>query len=355
MLVPGGLEGAGGIGRWAGYLQASWAAQGLQPALEIIDTRGRGSAANAARAYAIALARLVRLRATGQLAGIHANLSKRGSTARKLVVSRLAATLRIPLVLHLHGSGYDAFYAALPGFWQRRVAAMFRRAAAVVVLGQAWADWAVGTVGVPRERVHVIHNGVPAPPPRPPRSPGPCRILLLGRLGDRKGVPELLAALGSAGLRDRSWTATLAGDGEVERFRHEVARAGLGDRVALPGWLGAADSAVLMARADILVLPSHAENFPLSVIEALAAGVAVVSTPVGATPELLADGGSALFVPVGDADALAAALVRLVDDAGLRARLAQAGRAVFAERLDIEALARRFAALHAAVSRPAAC
>lgn len=347
MLVPGGLEHAGGIGRWAGYLQAAWSKQALQPALEILDTRGTGHAGRAAVAFTRALFRLVLLRATGRLGTVHANLSKRGSTARKLIVSILAACTGMKLVIHLHGSGYDAFFAALPAVAQRRVAGMFRRADRVVVLGQNWADWVVHTLGVAPQRIEILYNGVPCPV-RQPRRDGPCRILLLGRIGPRKGVPELLDALASPALRDRAWTAVLAGDGEFEHYRGRVAEAGLTGRVTLPGWLDGTAAADLLAQADILVLPSHAENFPISIIEALAARVAVVATPVGATPELLRDGHSALFVPVGDPVSLAGAIARLIDDPALRRSIAEAGHAVFARELDIAALARRLAALHAA-------
>src|SRR4051794_18926007 len=98
MLVPGGLEHAGGIGRWAGYLQQAWSRQALAPPLEIIDTRGHGHAGHAAAAFIQALYRLARLHAAGRLGVIHANLSKRGSTARKLIVAELARSLRVPLV-----------------------------------------------------------------------------------------------------------------------------------------------------------------------------------------------------------------------------------------------------------------
>ncbi len=257
-------------------------------------------------------------------------------------------------MIHLHGSGYDGFFASLPAVAQHLVAGMFRRADRVVVLGQGWADWVVQTLGVPPERVHILYNGVPFPAPRA-RDAGPCRVLLLGRIGPRKGVPELIEALGSPALRQRAWSAVLAGDGEVEACRDRVAAAGLADRIALPGWLDGPAAADLLAQADILVLPSHAENFPISIIEALAARVAVVATPVGATPELLSDGHSALFVPVGDADALADALARLIDDPALRRAIADAGHAVFTQKLDIAALARRLAALHAALSPQLAC
>ena len=93
----------------------------------------------------------------------------------------------------------------------------------------------------------------------------------------------------------------------------------------------------------------------MSVIEALAHRVAVVCTPVGATPELLQDERSALFVPVGDVAALGTALARLIDDPALRQRIAAEGHAVFERQLDIAALARRLASLHADAMRLAPC
>lgn len=342
MLVPGGLEHAGGIGRWAGYLQRSWQEAGLEPPLEIIDTRGHGHAGRAASSFARALLRLITLRAQGRLGLIHANLSKRGSTLRKIIVSALARLLGIPLVIHLHGSGYHEFYDPLPPRLQRPIRAMFRRAARVIVLGQFWADWVADRMDLPSHRIDILYNGVPATT-RQPRSATP-HIVLLGRIGPRKGVPELLEAL--TAIADRSWTATLAGDGDLEPYRSFVAEHGLAPRIHFPGWLDAEAAAALLQSADILALPSHAENFPISIIEALAASVAVVATPVGATPELLQDGISALFVPIADAEALANALLRLLDDPALRHSIAEAGHAIFRRDLDITRLARRLAQMH---------
>lgn len=345
MLVPGGLEHAGGIGRWAGYLEGSWRGQRLDPPLEILDTRGHGHLGRAAAAFARALLRLITLRAQGRLGLIHANVSKRGSTLRKLIVALLARQLGVPLVIHLHGSGYHEFYDGLSPRLQRPVRAMFRKAARVIVLGEFWASWVTGRMDLPSSRVDILYNGVPATGVGPRQRDCP-HLVLLGRIGPRKGVPELLDALASPAMADRPWTATIAGDGDLEPYRRFVAERGLAERIALPGWLDGGAATALLQSADILVLPSHAENFPISIIEALAAGLAVVATPVGTTPELLVDGISALFVPVGDAEALRDSLVRLVDEPDLRARIAAAGHEVFRRDLDIDGLARRLAAMH---------
>jgi glycosyltransferase involved in cell wall biosynthesis len=351
MLVPGGLEHAGGMGRWAGYVLGAWSKAGDdRPQIVIVDTRGRGSRIFGVLAFPLALWRLAGFFFGGRLALIHANLASRGSTVRKCIVTYLASRLGVPVIVHLHGAFFDRFYLGLGPIARRLVQGMFARADRVLVLGEVWRRFLVDRVGVAEDKVEILFNGVPEPRvARHPAPPGtPCRIVMLGRLGARKGVPELLAAFGSAALRGRRWQATLAGDGEVEATRRQVAELGLADRVALPGWVDAAEAADLLAEADVLVLASHAENMPLSVLEALAHGVAVVATPVGTTPEILADGVSALLVPPGDAAALAQALARLIDDPDLRQRIAAAGHEVFRRQLDIARAADRLATLYRA-------
>src|SRR3569623_3145391 len=117
------------------------------------------------------------------------------------------------------------------------------------------------------------------------------------------------------------WRATIAGDGEVETARRVATEMGLDDRVDLPGWVGPEDVARLISEADVLVLPSFAENLPVSVIEGMASGLAVVATPVGAVEDIVTDEVSGLLVAPGDVDGLTRALTRVVSETALRARL----------------------------------
>ena len=118
------------------------------------------------------------------------------------------------------------------------------------------------------------------------------------------------------------------------------------ERVNFTGWLDEPRVRALCADADILVLPSHAEGLAMAVLEGLSYGLAVVTTPVGAHPEVIEPGISGLFVPPGDVDALAAALQRLIDDKDLRRRLGMAARLRFLEKFDVRAYAGRLAQLH---------
>jgi glycosyltransferase involved in cell wall biosynthesis len=103
-----------------------------------------------------------------------------------------------------------------------------------------------------------------------------------------------------------------------------AAELGIGDRVRLLGRLPDADLAVVLGRAAVLVAPSRAEGFGLPVLEAMAAGVPVVSSDDPALAEV--GGGATVTVPVGDAGALADALGEVLGATGLRAELAAAGR-----------------------------
>src|SRR5262249_21780432 len=154
-------------------------------------------------------------------------------------VCRLA---RVPVVLHLHASSYPEFYARLPRPARRVVRWAFRVPAAVVVLAESWREYACRVLQVPPERVRVLPNAVPGPDRlgiRRRASGEPLEVLFLGRLGARKGVPELLAALADPRLRSAPWRATLAGDGDGDRFRRQAVQLGVGERVSFPGWIDA--------------------------------------------------------------------------------------------------------------------
>jgi glycosyltransferase involved in cell wall biosynthesis len=160
------------------------------------------------------------------------------------------------------------------------------------------------------------------------------QITFLGHVLPEKGVPQLIEALGKLSAR-ADWSATIAGNGELDRSRSHAQRLAIADRVDIPGWLGPDETAALLRRTDILVLPSFVENLPMVVIEGFAYGLAVVATPVGAVPEVIDHERNGLLVPVGDVEALAGALHRLLEDRELRRSLGEAARLEYAERYEI--------------------
>ncbi|KQT06389.1 hypothetical protein ASG42_02030 [Rhizobium sp. Leaf391] len=300
-------------------------------------TRGQGSIVLSPLYLCMFLIRMLSLKAFGRVDVLHINLSSHGSARRKMIVARCASLLKIPYVIHLHGSRFRQFWNESPPSIAHGISRMFKDAARIVVLGNVWKSFVSGKVPGIEDKVVIIPNATPAPTLRPvPAEDGALRILFLGRVGARKGVPQLIEGLSMIAGRT-GWRAIIAGDGEIEESRREIERLGLADRVSLPGWVGPADVAELLSRSDVLVLPSFDENLPMSVIEGMAASLAVIATPVGAVEDIITDGETGLLVPVGDAKAIAVALQRLLDEPELRGRLGQNARKLHAERLEIKA------------------
>jgi glycosyltransferase involved in cell wall biosynthesis len=143
-----------------------------------------------------------------------------------------------------------------------------------------------------------------------------------------------------------AFTLTLVGRGRAEpEARRFVSEHGLQSRVRFAGWLQGADLEAQLAGHDVLVLPSWEEGLPNAMIEAMAAGLAVVASAVGNIPDVVADEREALLVPARDPQALSAALLRVLTDAPLRDRLQRAGHVLAAAQFAVEPAMRRLAAI----------
>ena len=201
------------------------------------------------------------------------------------------------------------------------------RAAAGVVVTSEWTRRQVLTrYAVPACRVHVARPGADrvAGPARPVRG----HLICVGVLGRHKGQDVLVEAL--AGLADRDWHCLLAGPLDrdpdfVGQLRARIASLGYGQRVQLSGVLTGAALSDAYATADLLVAPSRAETYGMTVTEALAHGLPVIAAAVGGLPEALGaatDGTRpGQLIPSGDPAALAAALSDWLGDEGHRHRL----------------------------------
>ncbi|MGY2047800.1 glycosyltransferase family 4 protein [Methylobacterium sp. JK268] len=332
VVTPLGQGGRGGIDRQMDEMRSALRLpQFAHVEAVFMTTRGQGSHAASPLLIARLLAGLARRRFVGGIDAVHINLSQRGSTYRKLIVSGFCRLLGLPYVLHLHGSRYRQFWDGAPAPLSRAITGMFAGSAAVLVLGSVWRDYIAGRV--PSVPTVILPSSTRDPGVADRPEGRPLHILFAGRLGERKGVLDLAAAL--ARLPQRNWRATLAGDGEVERTRRAVEALGLADRVAVPGWVSGTTYEELLADSDIVVLPSYDENLPLSVVEAFARGRPVVCTPVGAIPDIVEDGQTGLLVAPGDVEGLAAALDGLLCDEALRRRLGAGARRVFEDRLEL--------------------
>lgn len=228
-----------------------------------------------------------------------------------------------------------------------------RRTSAVIAITEALGRFLVQRVGLPPEKVHVVHYGLDDPPEPwsegpPPTVPEGARVLLaVGRLVGQKGHDVAVAALPAVRAAQPHALLVILGDGPLrDRLVDQASALDIADAVVLPGRAG--DVAAWLARADVFVHPARWEGFGLVLLEAMLAARPVVATKVSSVPEIVADGETGLLVPPDDPAALAEATVRVLNDRELAARLGAAGLARARTEFSVERMARRTLAVYEA-------
>jgi glycosyltransferase involved in cell wall biosynthesis len=334
------------MGRMARYLLEGFRSH-ADIDVRVLDSYGPGPFWKMPFHFAICLIALCFACMRGRVDVVHVHMSFGGSAFRKLVLLRVAGCFGVPTILHLHGSEFAVFCDRLSPRLRALLVRTMGRAARIVVIGSFWRQFLAG-LGIDDRKVAVVANGVPLPPKRsePSEPGGSCRIVYLGALGRRKGTSDLLQALASPRLGCLAWDAVVAGNGDVNGFRAEAAALGISGRVAFPGWVGAAETQRLLGSAGVFVLPSYNEGLPVAVLEAMASGVAVVTTRVGAIPDLGIEGAAGFLIEPGSIGDLADRIATLLGDAALRARFGAEGRRRVESEFTIEATANRLAALY---------
>ncbi len=279
------------------------------------------------------------------------------------LVGRLAARrVRIPAVAVSRGWTAENWKVRAYEWLDRRHLALMDR---VVCVSEGQAA-KVRQAGVPESRLTVIRNAARLeafadPDPFGRRDllahfpAGVARVIVgAGRLSPEKGFDVLLEAAATVLARDPGCGVVVFGDGvERPRLERRLAELRLGGRFVLAGFRRDLDR--LLPWADVLALPSHTEGLPNVVLEAAAAGVPVVATAVGGTPEAVLDGETGYLVPPADPTALADRLSAVLADEPTRRRMGDAAREFVRERFSFAAQAEAYLALvHELFGRPVA-
>lgn len=238
--------------------------------------------------------------------------------APALVVCRLRGT---PVIVNYRGGNADTFFASAPGHVLSSL-----KTAALCVTPSGFLRRVFDKYGLDAE---VIPNIIDLSrfKPAPLREFGNAPHLLVARnLEPIYDISTALRALVLVRQRFPDAHLTVAGTGpERQRLGQLAQQLNLAGAVHFPGRVDNAEMPALYAAADCALNPSTVDNMPNSVLEAFASGVPVVSTDAGGVPDVVTHGVSGLLVPVGDADAMAREVLRLLEDRALARKLVAAG------------------------------
>jgi glycosyltransferase involved in cell wall biosynthesis len=278
----------------------------------------------------VGLLELVRLLRRERPDILHANSSKAG------VLGRLAAALTgVPIrIFTAHGWAFAAHSGLAARGYRAADRLMRPLTTATICVSERERESGLAARTCDDDATVVIPNAVDVgAAPRSVSTRQPPLLVTVGRLKAPKDFPTFVSALGR--LQTGSFEAMIVGDGPDRPLLEEQIRSGgLSDAIRLTRERD--DVPHLLAAADVFVLASRSEGHPVSVLEAMAAGLPVVASRVGGVPEQVVDGETGLLVDPGDPKPLAAALERLTGDPALRRRLGAAGRARAEERFDLE-------------------
>jgi glycosyltransferase involved in cell wall biosynthesis len=284
---------------------------------------------------------------------VHIHFASRGSTLRKMLLAQMVIRARRPLILHAHGAGFDQFHRGLPRTLRNAVNRTLQQANVLIALSSQWRDFYIRECELSPSQVTVLPNPVRVPSRCPDRSGrAEVQFLFLGRLGSRKGAYDLVEAFAAlpADVRDRA-RLVLAGDGDVDGVRKIAAGHGQGvsDRVRVLSWIDPPQRDRLLAESDVFVLPSHAEGLPMSLLEAMAAGLPAITTPVGGIPDVFVHGAEGLLVTPGDRAQLTASMAQYIRDEPARLAAGRRGHER-AQSMDVHTYARRLADIYQRVA-----
>jgi glycosyltransferase involved in cell wall biosynthesis len=280
------------------------------------------------------------LRHDAQLVHINTSLNPK-SYWRDLAYLLVAKLCGARVVYQVHGGSLATFG---PARWSARLPDV------VVVLSQAERDRF--RAAAPSQLVEALPNGIDCLPyqryNRAASEPGaPLRLIYIGRIAPGKGLLESLEALRLVRSRGLAARLVLAGTGSEEaRLRQYVRDAGLARDVTFIGPAYGDQKVRLLSQADVLLLPSYSEGLPYSLLEAMAAGVVPVVTPVGAIPDVVTDGEHGVLVQPRDAHGIALALEKLSGDKVALASMSAACRKRIAGAYSIERVAKDFSELY---------
>jgi glycosyltransferase involved in cell wall biosynthesis len=272
-----------------------------------------------------------------------------------LLAGVLARTLLRVMTRH-----YSDYHTRIDKKWHLRLDQLCTRLShAVIAVSQHTADHMVETEHAPRQKIHAVLNGIDFGRAKISGSDAAARIrrefaaedanllVIVARLHPEKGHHYLFQALPEVRRNARRPVRLLvvSGTGPFDSaYREEVRALGCEDIVSFLGFRN--DAPDLIAAADLLILPSVAEAFGLVLTEALYLGTPVVATRVGGIPEIVDDGPEGILVPPADSQALAGAILALLNDPDRRQRMAGSGREKVLRKFNFENMVRSYEAIY---------
>lgn len=239
---------------------------------------------------------------------VHIHMAEKGSVYRASRIVNMALKYNVKTVIHMHAGPFMSWYDTLSTINKVKIKKMFDKTTKVIALGEYWKKQLETLID--REKIEVLYNGV-AVPKSNRYQPESRNIIFMGVLKKEKGIYDLIKAIKYIDKElDEDIIFKFCGVDLEGDTKEVISDFGLENRIKLLGWVSGEEKEKIMEDAMISILPSYFEALSMTVIEAMAYGVPVITTNVSTMNELL-DSTNQLIIP-GDVEQLAKKILELV-------------------------------------------
>jgi glycosyltransferase involved in cell wall biosynthesis len=267
----------------------------------------------------------VKILFTSKIALVHIHTACDASFYRKAIFALVCHLRGIPVIMHIHGADFDSFYLNANALVKTLIKKSLKGCNVVIVLSAYWKEFFESKLAL--NNIVILFNAVNVDAFKDCFT-SPQNIsafLFLGRLGERKGIYDLIKAIDI--LINQEHLTQLqfyfAGDGDVAEVKKIISQLNLNEYVKVLGWADDKLKKDLFLKVDTVVLPSYNEGLPVALLEAMAAGKIILSTPVGGIPDLVKEGNNGFLVAPGDVNALVQNIIRIYQSPGEMAIISQ--------------------------------
>lgn len=273
---------------------------------------------------------------TGNIQLIHIQGSSKGSVFRKHIAIKIAKFFHKKVIYHIHGAEFDLYYEKSSNLIKKIMANSLNESDLIIVLSKEWENKISNICS--NKNIRILYNPTVIKKINHIESQQ-VRFLLMGRLEKRKGIYDIIEA--AKYIQRPDVIINLYGDGNLEEFQKLIIDNNLQEKIQIKGWISGDQKDEVFQASDVLILPSYNEGLPMSILEAMAIALPIISTPVGGIPEAVEDGVNGFLIQPGDYKALAEKIDTLANDKQLREQMGQNGYKMAKEKFDIEVVTKQ--------------
>lgn len=265
----------------------------------------------------------------------HLHTAERGSFWRKYLIAKTLKYFNIKIVMHHHGAEFEEFYDNASPKSKHRIRNMLEMVDVNIVLSKSLIPMIRNKA--PNAHIKVLYNAVKTYEQNN-YNINATNILFLGRLGQRKGVYDLLASIAEIDkVLPQEIKFYLCGDGEIGLVQKHIKDLGIAHRILHVGWINTKEKVQYFAHTMINILPSYNEGLPMTILETMAYGIPNISTAIASIPEVISHGQTGCLIQPGDISDICKNLLLLVNDSNLRKQISNNGYSLITEHFSLSA------------------